>query len=100
MDDKTLVTYSLAVIKKTGKYVRAYNDWLAKTEDQQTYVCFNDFWRNEHLNTKRSNLVAHNCNYGGSATKTGGKAEKNEIQQWLEQCANTMMVGQQQQQQQ
>ena len=38
--------------------------------------------------------------YGGIATKTRGEGEKNQIQQWLEQCAHAMTAGKKQQQQQ
>ncbi len=37
MDDKTLITYFLTVIKKTGKYTRAYEDWMDKDEADKTY---------------------------------------------------------------
>lgn len=76
MEDNILVTYFFRVINKTGEYVRAYDDWLARTEDLKTYVHLKDSWRKEHLKMKISNPTANSFDHGGSATKTGGTGEK------------------------
>ena len=38
MDDQTLINYFMAVIKKTGKYTRAYEDWLVRPDNSKTYA--------------------------------------------------------------
>ena len=45
MDDKVLINYSLMVIKRMGKYMRAYKDWLAEPDTSKTYAHLKDFWR-------------------------------------------------------
>ena len=79
IEDKILVTYCLTVVKKTGKYVRAYADWLARTEDLKTYAHLKDLWRKEYPKTKRLNPTANSFDYGGSAADTGGTGETNKI---------------------
>ena len=44
MDDKTLINYFLTVIKKTGKYTRAYEDWMAKQDADKTYAHLKEYW--------------------------------------------------------
>ena len=58
MDDKTLINYFLTVIKKTGKYTRAYEDWMAKQDADKTYAHLKEYWRLEHLKMKRTNPTA------------------------------------------
>ena len=93
MDDRTLIGYFLAVIKKTGKYTRAYEDWIAKDKADKTYANLKEYWRHEHLKMKRTNPTARQYKYGMNAMekKTGGDSP--DIALILEQCANAMMTG-------
>ena len=68
MNDKTLINYFMAVVKKTGEYTRAYEDWLAQPDNDKTYAKLKDFWRKEHLKMKRANLTANQFEYGMNAT--------------------------------
>ena len=68
MDDKTLINPFLILIKKTGKYIRAYEDWIAKPDADKTYVNMKEFWRVEHLKMKRTNPSASTYRYGMNAT--------------------------------
>ena len=96
MDDKTIITYFLSVVKKTGKYARSYKYWLAKPEGDKTYANLKEYWHQEHLKMKRSNPTARQYEYGMNAMekKTGGDSP--DIASILEQCANAMMTGQKQ----
>ena len=94
INDKTLITYFLIPIKKSGRYIRAYEDWLAKPDNQKTYAILKEFWREEHLKMKRSNPTAKQYEYGGNATAE----QDQQTATILEQCANAMLQGQRQQQ--
>ena len=98
MDDKTIINYFLAVVKKTGRYTRAYEDWMDKPDDQKTYAILKEFWRKEHLKMKRANPTAHQYEFGMNATDTTTDGNAPDIATILEQCANAMMTGQKQQQ--
>ena len=68
MDDKTLITYFPILVKETGRYTRAYEDWLAKPDNQKTYAILKEFWREEHLKVKRANPAAKQYEYCMNAT--------------------------------
>ena len=95
MDDKTLINPFLILIKKTGKYIRAYEDWIAKPDADKTYVNLKEFWRVEHLKMKCTNPSASTYGYGMNAT-TKVLAEQPNMASIFEQCANAMMNSQQQ----
>ncbi len=67
MDDKTLITYFLILIKKTGKYTRAYKDWMDKNNAEKTYANLKEYWREEHLKMKRTNPSSKQYRYGMNA---------------------------------
>ena len=69
----TIVTYFLTVIKKTGKYQRAYEDWLARDTNNKTWAHAKDFWRMEHLKLRRSNPIAFQYQFGGNAAQYQGE---------------------------
>ena len=101
MDDQTLINYFMAVIKKTGKYTRAYEDWLARPDNTKTYALLKEFWRKEHLKMRRANPTANQFEYGMNATDAAeATSAPPDIASILEQCANAMMEGQRQQQEQ
>ena len=90
MDDKTLINPFLILIKKTGKYVRAYEDWIAKPDADKTYVNLKEFWRKEHLKMKRTNPSASAYGYGMNATAEPA-TDQQDMAIILEQCVNAMM---------
>ena len=99
MDDKTLITHFLIIIKKTGKYTRAYEDWLNKPDAQKTFANLNEFWRQEHLKMKRANPTAKTYGFGMAATDENTQEDNHlATATFLEQCANTLMTNQKQQQ--
>ena len=88
----------MAVIKKTGKYTRAYEDWLARPDNTKTYALLKEFWRKEHLKMRRANPTANQFEYGMNATDAAeATSAPPDIASILEQCANAMMEGQRQQ---
>ena len=93
MDDKTLINPFLILIKKTGKYVRAYKDWIAKRDADKTYVNLKEFWRKEHLKMKRTNPSASTYGYGMNATAES-TTDQPDMATIFEQCANAMMNSQ------
>ena len=93
MDDKTLINPVLILIKKTGKYIRAYEDWLAKPDAKKTYVNLKEFWRKEHLKMKRTNPSASTYGYGMNATAESS-TDQQDMAAIFEQCANAMMNSQ------
>lgn len=94
MDNKLLINPFLILIKKTGKYVSAYEDWLAKPDVEKTYVNFKEFWRKQHLKMKRTNPSASTYGYGLNATTKPATKAPN-MASILDQCANAMMTSQQ-----
>ena len=83
----TIVTYFLTVIKKTGKYQRAYEDWLAHDANNKTWAHAMDFWRMEHLKLRRSNPNALQYQFGGNAAQDQGE-NKQDMANILEDCAD------------
>ena len=71
MDDRTIINYFLTVVKKTGRFTRSYEDWIAKPDDQKTYAILKEFWRQEHLKMKHTNPTAQQYELGMNATDTG-----------------------------
>lgn len=101
MDDKTLINYCMAVIKKTGKYARAYEDRLAQPDTDKTSAKLKECWRKEHLKMKRANPIANQFEYGMNATDTASPPTATaDIATPLEKCANAKMENQRQQQEQ
>ena len=94
MTNETLCNYFLAVIKKTGKYQRAYEDWITRDEALKTWAHLKDFWRAEHLKLRRSNPTAFQFQFGGSVTEQEGDNNGN-VSEIMENCANKLMNGQQ-----
>ena len=90
----TIVTYFLTVIKKTGKYQRAYKDWLARDDNSKTWAQVKDFWRMEHLKLRRSNPIAFQYQFGGNAAQDQGE-NKHDMANILKDCANQLMNRQQ-----
>ena len=99
MDDKTLITYFLILIKKTGKYTRAYKDWMDKNDAEKTYANLKEYWREEHLKMKRTNPSVKQYGYGmNAAAEPTQESHQPDMATILEQCTNVMMAGQKQQQ--
>ena len=94
MSNGNLCTYFLTVIKKTVKYQRAYEHWLARANTMKTWAHLKDFWRQEHLKMKRFNPTAFQYQYGGNVSNNTGDV-KDGMQSILENCANQLMTGQQ-----
>lgn len=69
MTDINLVTYFYTVIKKTGKYTRAYEGWLQRGDNEKMYAHLKEFWRAAHLKYKRPNSTASQYQYGGKTTE-------------------------------
>ena len=89
----TLCTYYLMVTKKTGKYVRAYKNWLVRPENQETLAYLKYFWRIRHLKIWRSNPMKTQYKY--SRSTSGNKGENNYVVTVLQNCANQIINGQQ-----
>ena len=98
MDDRTIINYFLAVVKKTGRYTRSYEDWITKPDDQKTYAVLKEFWRLEHLKMKRSNPTAQQYEFGMNVIDSDATNNSTDMASMLEQCANAMMAAQKQQQ--
>ncbi len=99
MNDKTLITYFLILIKKTGKYTRAYEDWMDKNDTEKTYANLKEYWREEHLKMKHTNPSAKQYGYSMNVTaEPTQEPNQPDMATILEQCANATMAGQKQQQ--
>ena len=83
----TIVTCFLAVIKKTGKYQRAYEDWIARDAVNKTWAHAKDFWRMGHLKLRRSNPTVFRYQFGGNGAQNQSE-NKRDMATVLENCAN------------
>ena len=77
LNDKTLITYFLIPIKRSGMYKRAYEDWLAKDDAQKTFANLKEFWRTEHMKMKRGTPSARQYEFGMNA-KTSTEPSSNQ----------------------
>ena len=68
MDDNTLITYFNSVIKKTGKYPRAYKDWLVKSDADKTYAHLKEYWYQETPKDEEGEPHRKKIEYGMNAT--------------------------------
>ena len=73
--------------KKTKKYQRAYEDWVACDAANKTWAHVKDFWRMEHLKLRRSNPTAFQYQFGGNTAKNQNE-NKNNMVNILEDYAN------------
>ena len=69
----TIVTYYLKVIKKTGKYQHAYEEWFARNANNKTWAHAKDFSGMEHVELRRSNTTAFQYRFGGNASQDQGE---------------------------
>ena len=88
----TIVTYFLTIIKKTGKYQCAYEDWLARDTNNKTWAHAKDFWRIEHLKLRHPNPTAFQYQFGGNTAQDQGE-NKRDMANILKDCANQLMNG-------
>ena len=86
----TIVTYFLTVIKKTGKYQCAYEDWVARDAANITWAYAKGFWRMENFKLCRSNPIRFQYQFGGNTAQNQSE-NKRDMANILENCANQLM---------
>lgn len=84
--------------QETGKYTRAYKDWMEKHDNNKMYVHLKEFWRLEHQKMKCTNPTEKQYENGMNAAEMKQDSAQTDMASRLEQCANAMIEGQRKQQ--